>query len=179
VQYRRLYVLVEGNDDERLIERIIKPELEKRYHSVQLYRYAVQPPKKIENFLKSIVSMKADYMILTDINHSPCVTQRKNLLKTKKIKSRLVEDDKIIVVIKEIESWYLAGLERETLKKLGISYSEKRTDSLTKERFDRLISDKYVSRIDFMQEILENFQVETAKQKNKSFNYFITKSNIC
>jgi hypothetical protein len=166
---------VEGNDDERFIERIIKPELEKRYHSVQLYRYATQPPKKIENFIKSIVSMKADYIILTDMNHSPCVTQRKNLLKTKKIKSRLVEDDKIIIVIKEIESWYLAGLDRGTLKKLGISYSEKRTDSLTKERFDGLMSDKYVSRIDFMQEIPENFQVETAKQKNKSFNYFIQK----
>lgn len=178
MQYRRLYILVEGNDDERFIERIIKPGLEKRFHSVQLYRYAAQPPKKIENFLKSIVSMKADYMILTDIDHSPCVTQRKNLLKTKKIKSRLVEDDNIFVVIKEIESWYLAGLDREILKKLGISYSEKRTDSLTKERFDRLISDKYVSRIDFMQEILENFQVETAKQKNKSFNYFINKKNL-
>ncbi len=119
--------------------------------------------------------MKADYIILTDINHSPCVTQRKNLLKTKKIKSRLVEDDNIFVVIKEIESWYLAGLDKETHKKLGISYSEKRTDSLTKERFDGLMSNKYVSRIDFMQEILENFQLETAKQKNKSFNYFSKK----
>ena len=105
------------------------------------------------------------------------MTQRKNLLKTKKIKSRLIEDDNIFVVIKEIESWYLAGLDKETLKKLGISYSEKRTDLLTKERFDQLMSNKYVSRIDFMQEILENFQVETAKQKNKSFNYFFKKGS--
>jgi hypothetical protein len=175
VEYRRLYILVEGNDDERFIERIIKPGLGKRYHSVQLYRYAEQTPQKIDNFIKSIVAMKAHYMILTDIDHSPCVTHRKKLLKTKKIKNRLVGDDRIIVVIKEIESWYLAGLDQAALKKLGISYRDKGTNTLTKEQFDRLISAKYISRIDFMQEILENFRMETAKQNNKSFSYFISK----
>ncbi|NIM16884.1 MAG: DUF4276 family protein [Candidatus Aminicenantes bacterium] len=175
MEYRRLYILVEGNDDERFVERIIKPEFEKKYHSVQVYRYAAQTPQKIENFIKSIIAMKANYMILTDIDHSPCVTHRKKLLKAKKIKNRLVGDDKIIVVIKEIESWYLAGLDQAALKKLGISYHDKGTDTLTKEQFDRLISAKYVSRIDFMQEILENFRLETAKQNNKSFKYFIRK----
>jgi hypothetical protein len=56
-----------------------------------------------------------------------------------------------------------------------ILYRDKGTDTLTKEKFDRLISAKYVSRIDFMQEILENFRMETAKQNNKSFRYFIRK----
>lgn len=81
-------------------------------------------------------------------------------------------------MIKEIESWYLAGLDEAALKELGISYPDKDTDTLNKEQFDRLIPVKYVSRIDFMQEILKNFQLETARQKNKSFYYFINKYSI-
>ncbi len=175
MEYRRLYILVEGTDDERFIERIIKPLLEKKYHSVQLFRYAAQTPQKIENFLKSIISMKAHYVILTDIDHSPCLTHRKTLLKTKKIKIQWVGEEKIIVVIKEIEIWYLAGLDQGALKRLRISFRGKGTDSITKEQFDRLMSDKYVSRIDFMQEILENFRIEIAVRNNRSFNYFISK----
>ena len=122
--------------------------------------------------------MKADYMIITDLNQSPCVTHRKDVLTTKKIKSKLVRDDRLIIVIKEIESWYLAGLDEAALKELGISYPDKDTDTLNKEQFDRLIPGKYVSRIDFMKDILKNFQLETARQKNKSFYYFINKYSI-
>jgi hypothetical protein len=175
VDYKRLFVLLEGNDDERFFKKIIKPEFDKRYDSVQFYLYAAQSPKKIENFIKSIIAMKANYIIVTDINKSPCVTHRKGILIERKIKNRRVTNENIMVVIKEIESWYLAGLPPTNLQKLKINYREKNTDSLTKEKFDRLIPGKFISRIDFMQEILKYFQIETAKQNNKSFHYFMEK----
>lgn len=78
------------------------------------------------------------------------------------------------MVIKKIESWYLAGLDDSPCKQLGIpSYTN--TEDITKEQFNRLMSKKFDSRIDFMQEILKYFQVEIAKQKNKSFNYLLEK----
>jgi hypothetical protein len=81
-----------------------------------------------------------------------------------------------MVVIKEIESWYIAGLRDIESKKFGIQ-TFSTTDSLTKENFSNLIPKRYDSRLDFMIEILKNFSAETAKQKNKSFRYCIEKCN--
>ena len=91
-------------------------------------------------------------------------------------KLRAVDEDRIIVVIKEIESWYCAGLRDEDLKKFKI-YSSKTTDTITKDQFNKLIPKVFTSRIDFMLETLKWFSIEIAKQKNKSFSYFIEKHN--
>ncbi len=171
---RILYIFVEGNDDERFFREILLPRFQKNYVSIKIIRYA-QKPKKFEyikNFIKSIQSMKADYIYVTDINSSPCVTDKKN-----KISEKLnnIESNKILVVIKEIESWYLAGLDRNSTKKLGIKKVYPTTDTLTKEQFNSLIPKKFDSRIDFMMEILQNFSLETAQQKNKSLKYCVEK----
>ena len=84
------------------------------------------------------------------------------------------DKDKIIVVIKEIESWYLAGLDNEVCRQLKINNFAD-TDNVTKEKFNALIPKKFTSRIDFMLEILKNFSIEIAKQKNNSFRYFVEK----
>ncbi|MFC2155042.1 hypothetical protein ACFLRB_00940 [Acidobacteriota bacterium] len=174
--YNRLFILVEGNDDERFFERIIKPEFQKIYDHVQLYKYASQSSKKIENFVNVINSMNADYIVAADINHSPCVTQKKGTLISKKIRN--VEKDKLIVVIKEIESWYMAGLEEKSKEKIGIKHGESSTNDLSKEYFNRLMPKKYISRIEFMQEILKYFKKKTAVKNNKSFAYFLEKYGL-
>ena len=45
-----------------------------------------------------------------------------------------IDKDKIIVVIKEIESWYLAGLDNKACKQLKIK-NFANTDNITKEKF--------------------------------------------
>lgn len=89
---------------------------------------------------------------------------------------RNIENDKIIVVIKEIESWYLAGLDDEEYKRFEM-HTLSNTDDITKEQFNDLIPKKFDSRIDFLLEILKSFSIEIAKQKNKSFRYFSEKYN--
>ena len=175
MNYKLLHIFLEGNDDERFCISIIKPLLEKKYDSVLFYRYAAKTSKKIVNFIKSIAAMNADFIIMTDIDDSPCITVKKEELKKRKIKYHTLNEDNIIVVIKEIESWYLAGLTAKDLEKLNINSKIKETDNLTKEQFDRLIPSEFVSRIDFMQEVLKHFHLETARRKNKSFNYFFEK----
>jgi hypothetical protein len=69
------------------------------------------------------------------------------------------------VVIKEIESWYYAGLSIESVQNLNVP-SLPFTDDLTKEDFNRLIPKKYDSRIDFMFEILKYFSIDAARKKN-------------
>lgn len=172
MNYSLLFILIEGDDDERFFQRIIKPKLEEKYNTVKLWKYAEKRNEKIDNFLKSIMSMKADYIFIGDINKEPCITSKKQKIQKNKIKN--IDNDRITVIIKEIESWYLAGLSIINSKKLGIPFFDT-TDSIDKEKFNDLIPKKFDSRIDFMLEILKYFSIEMAKQKNKSFSYFFEK----
>lgn len=170
--YKRLWVLLEGNDDERFFERVIKPIFRNMYDSVRPWQYAQKQTKKVNAFLRSIKSMDSDYFFWGDINRLPCVTAKKNSI-TRKYGVR-VDINNVIIVVKEIESWYLAGLDDKARKELGISTFHN-TDNITKEKFTELMPRKFDSRIDFMVEILKKFSVNTAKQKNKSFGYFISR----
>jgi hypothetical protein len=135
-----LFIFVEGSDDLRFFEGIVKPRFEEEY----------------------------DWA--ADMDDSPCITERK-----KRICSRYqaVTLRSIIVVIQEIECWYLSGLDERSCKKLGMKVLG-RTDALTKEEFLDLKPKRYDSRIDWMRDILQEFSIETAVEKNRSIKYFFT-----
>ena len=166
-----LFVLVEGDDDERFFESVIKPLLEGIYISVRLWKYAQQNTKKIDSLLTSVKAMGGECIFMADINTAPCVTAKKERIRAQ---LRNVTEDRIVVVIKEIESWYVAGIDARNSQKLGIRFWQT-TDEVTKEHFDNSIPKKFDSRIDFMVEILKCFSIETAKRKNRSFSYFLQK----
>ncbi|SIQ39990.1 hypothetical protein [Halanaerobium kushneri] len=169
--YKQLYILVEGNDDERFFREIIMPLFENDYDNIAIWQYAQQKYKKIKKFIKSINSMEADYFLVGDLDENSCVTEKKE-----KILEAFgnVSLKKIIVVIKEIESWYLAGLDQKTSSNIGIHNFED-TNDLFKEDFNELLETKYDSRIDFMQEIIKVFSIKVALEKNNSFRYFFNK----
>jgi len=169
--YRRLFIWVEGEDDKRFFQSILEPKLWEKYDLVETRCYATLKKGKIDNFLKSIKAMEADYIYVTDINSFPCITAKKQETQSK---LRNIEGDKIIVVIKQIKSWYLAGLGNKEAERFKIPIFSV-TDTITKERFNELIPKEFGSRIDFMLEILKIFSIELATQKNRSFGYFIQK----
>ena len=169
MSYRRLFVLVEGNDDERFFLTILKRRFEQKYDWVSVWRYAQQKASKVVAFLRSVRAMAADYIYLVDINRAPCVTGRKKHVKRR---CRNIDDDRICVVIAEVESWYLAGLDAASCRRLGIPHHEA-TETITKERFDSMVPAAFDSRVDFMVELLKSFSVEAAKRHNKSFRYFV------
>jgi len=169
--YKLLFIFVEGDDDERFFNKILYPKLQEKYDIVKIIKYATMKKEKVDNFIKSINAMGADYIYLTDINSSPCITAKKEEIQKKHPN---IDKDKIIVVIKEIESWYLAGLDNKVCRQLKIK-NFANTNNVTKEDFNSLIPKKFTSRIDFMSEILKNFSIEIAKQKNKSFRCFVEK----
>ena len=170
--YKRVDVFLEGPDDTRLFEAILRPILEDKYDYVQTWQYAGEKREKTKNYLRAIKAMKADCIFLRDINASPCVSEKKKAIL--KIYPKVIEPSNVFIVILEIESWYVAGLDSSNCKELGIRFSA-RTDHIDKEHFNRLIPKKFDSRIDFMLEVIKRFNIETAKRKNKSFGYFISK----
>jgi hypothetical protein len=115
--------------------------------------------------------MKADYIFLRDMDMAACVTLQKE--RTQEIYTEL-DGNRLIIVRTEIESWYLAGLDESKQNKLKIPIYN-HTDNVTKEQLDSLKPKPFVSRIDFMIEILKHYSVDTAQNQNTSFNYFFSK----
>jgi hypothetical protein len=166
---RRLFIFVEGSDDVRFFETIIKPRFEHAFDSVELITFACTKSVKVDRFIRGINAMHHSYIIVTDIDLESSVHAKKNV-----ILSRFNEADyqNIMVIIQEIESWYLAGIDDGGAKALGI-HAPARTDFVTKEHFLRLIPHFYPSKIAFMIQVLKHFSLSTAVEKNKSFRFFI------
>jgi len=170
----RIFILVEGEDDVRFFGRIIKPLLIKRYDAVEIIPYASIKRTKVDNFLKSIRLMNNDYIFVADIDCEQSVRDKKQVLYSH---FSHIDGGSIMVVIKEIESWYYAGLSPESVLDLDVP-ALSLTDDLTKEDFNRLIPRKYDSRIDFMFEILKYFSIDTARKKNHSFRFFVERYHL-
>jgi len=172
-----IYVFLEGDKDVRFFSAVIKPILEKRYAVVRPWRYAQRSRDDVMRALKSVKDGKADYLFLKDIDTCPCITARKEEL-TGTYKKR-IDSSWVIVVVKEIEGWYLAGLDDNSRQDFGISPNRHRhTNDLTKEQFESLLPARYDSIVEFMDEILRRFQIETAKGKNRSFGYLMDKLEV-
>jgi hypothetical protein len=167
--FNELYFLIEGNRDERFFQRIVEPILKDRYDYIGYYQYAQRPKRKIRQFIRSIVSKHADFFCMTDINTSPCVTAKKQHIKEHKFGT--VDDFRILVVKKEIESWYLAGLDEECCRRLRLPIHYE-TENISKEQFEELLSgSKLGCTINCIIEILKNYNISTAISKNRSFEY--------
>lgn len=169
--FTQLFVLVEGPDDERFVKAILEPRLISHYDWVRYYQFSKKPKRTVKNLLSSLGRMdSADYLYFRDINRAPCVSARKD--KVDREYGPLIDRNRIIIVVAEIESWYLAGLDDVACRKLRLD-TFARTDDVPKERFNDLKPREFESRIDFMIEVLKRFSADTARLKNRSFDYLM------
>jgi len=169
-----LYILVEGNDDERFMNRIVIPELKCERNSVQIFKYRNHRNKKVTSLVKSITRMGDKYIFIGDYNKCVCYSQVKLRIKRK---YKIIDEKLSFVAKMEIESWYCAGLSDAEQNKYKIR--KRNTENINKEEFNRCVSRAgYDSRIQYMSDLLENYKIEVAKKKNNSFKYFIDKIGI-
>ena len=171
---KRLYILVEGEDDVRFFGRVMKPLFIPNYDSVEILPYASIKRVKVSSFIKSVGQMKNDYILVADIDQERSVRDKKQLLYHWYPD---VSGSNIVVVVMEIESWYYAGLPENALQRFGLP-SLASTDDLTKEGFNALIPPSFDSRIDFMFEILKSFSPATAVRHNQSFRFFFDRYHL-
>jgi hypothetical protein len=169
--YRQMWIFVEGKRDREFADRVLRPLLERQYDHVDTWVYAQEPHDRTVEFLRSLRSMKADYLFLADIDDSPCVTAKKEALATRY--HGAIEAANAIVVAREIESWYLAGVDDAACRELAIA-SPSSTDDMTKEQFIRLVPRRFNdSAVDFMAELLRGFRIDLARGRNRSFCYLM------
>ncbi len=172
--YRRLFIWIEGTDDERFFNTIVVPRLASRYDNITVQRYAGMKNEGITKFLTSIAAMGGDYIFVADIDTAPCVTQKKAALQST---FNRLDAGRIIIVKTEIESWYHAGLDATAARLLG-TRSERDTQALTKEQFRSLQPTHYRSGIVYMTEVLDAFDFDAAQRQNASFAYFVGKYGL-
>lgn len=166
-----LFVFLEGRDDERFFELILKPELLKKYNYVKPYQYAQKPGSQIKKFIE-IIQKDHDYIFLSDLNSHICYTKKKDYIMSHRAPN--IDPAKIAVVKVEIESWYQAGLSKASARALNIVFREN-TELVTKELLLGMMQRRFVSKNDFLVEILKKFSLNMAKKHNKSFRYFCNK----
>ena len=165
--YRRLWLLVEGADDSRFCTEVLTRLFRSRYDHIEIWEYSQQKPSKLSGLLQTISYMNDDYLLIRDMDDRPCVTATKEA-----IASRIsgLSWDRVVVVPREIEAWYLAGLDEAACGELGLDRVAD-VDSVTKEQFDQLVGGKRQHQ-PTMDEILKRYNIEVARRRSPSFRYF-------
>ena len=168
----KLFLFLEGTDDVRFFTHILFPLFRHKYSNrIKPVKYAEMKPSSRERMITAIKKSGADFVYVQDLHSSKCVTasRQKIMLELNEV----ISEDDIAVVIKEIECWYLCGLNQNCCRKLTGKVLED-THTFTKNRFNRLIP-RGMPRSEFMLKILEKYDVKTGKINNASFKYFIEK----
>jgi len=170
-----MHVMVEGRDDREFFAVGIEPILRERYDHVQIWEYAGATIERRIDYIRSIRAMNADYLFVTDINASPCIAARKeHLVGSHK---NVVDPGRTIIVKREIEGWYIAGMDDQTCQGLGIT-SLSHTEDVTKEQFRSLLPRRFRGPVDFMTAILKGYRIDLARGKNRSFGYLMDKLEV-
>lgn len=172
MSYRRLFLFVEGDDDERFFRSVVAPLLHNAYDNIQFVKVGWLKKEKVRAFLRSIEAMKADYILVHDLDWLPCASAaRDRILKI----HPQVNPDRIQIVKAEIESWYCAGIPADhPWSSLPIGRCPE-TSVVTKEAFEAAVSREGPSRLFAMLSLLESFDREAAAQRNESFRRFLRK----
>ena len=166
-EYRRLWLIVEGTDDRRFCNEVLLPVFQQTFDHVAIWQYSQQKLTKVASLIHSIEAMNADYLMFGDIDERPCVTSAKEDMTAQ---LPVLSWDRVVVVRREIEAWYLAGLDEAACRDLRLDQVAD-IDAVTKERFDRLVGGK-ANHTDAMVNILKRYDVEVARRRSPSFRYF-------
>lgn len=173
MEYRQLFLFVEGDDDARFLQAVAIPWLRNRYNHIQIVRYATLKKQKLEGFVRSARSMGADYLIFGDLDRHPCATSAKESLCQR---CSPAEAARIQIVKTEIESWYSAGIPEGDPDWGALPIARMPdTETVTKESFLRAVSTSGSPLLPSLLALLERFDRKRAASRNASFRYFLRK----
>lgn len=172
-----LRILLEGNDDQRFIDNIIRPHILKIKPSMILtIQYAEDTKINVDKIIQQLDAKNHKYILLGDYDSSDkCITLKKEELINK---FNHLNNDVIFIVKDEIESWFLSGMntDLDIFNEFNVPDD---TEGITKEMFNEMMNNSHFdSRIDLMKEISKSYDFDLAAQRNNSFKYFIEKLEI-
>ncbi|KAF5073226.1 hypothetical protein DSECCO2_193480 [anaerobic digester metagenome] len=165
----RINIFVEGSDDVRFFQHTLVPVLRTHYDEIRLIPYASLRRVVVDRLIRGIERMGGEYVIVADIDAEPSVRSKKGVILRR---YQRAEPGAIAVVVMEIESWYVAGADDDFLLGCGVTPFGA-TDRLTKEEFNTLIPRRYISRVEFMLDLLEQYSLDRGADRNQSLGFFL------
>ncbi len=180
---REIYIFVEGVDDKRFFERIVRPQIlkHKKYEKFRTHQWRRKKEDSVNNLIIKFLEKECRVVFVRDYDkiskgkehiNSNISRLKEETMQKYKIKSK----DDIFIVRYEIESWYLAGAKKNFLKKYDINPIDN-TININKKEFYNL-KPRGMTKTEFLIEIIENFDVKRAKKKNSSFEYFLERMGL-
>lgn len=165
--YKELVVFVEGHYDKYFFRKIIQPSLMEFYNDIKIKEYANDQNIKVNSFLKSINQSEGiDYIFIADMDKCSDYSLKKQELKRK---FKDIDGNSIYLVMKEIEGWYLSGLDKKAL--LTLKFKPRQDcNNIIKESFDSSIP-RNKDKSDFLNEVTNVFKIPVAKKQSPSFGY--------
>lgn len=88
MSYKQLYIFVEGSDDERYIDKVIRPILLSNYSNIKVIKYATLLKVTVERFINTYRNQdSSDYLFFCDMDargdKSYCISKRKEKVQNK------------------------------------------------------------------------------------------------
>jgi hypothetical protein len=163
-----LFILVEGDNDERFVRVGVCPFMRKKYDQIVVWKWAEEKDRIVNEFIQVINNMGADYLFITDLDACACATEAKANVQGK---YPALAPESIVVATCEVESWYLAGLSKASAAAVGLPESAGigSTEAVTKEQFLRIRPPRYAAETAYRVEVLNHFQRASASRRNASF----------
>ena len=167
-----IYVFLEGQDDVEFYEAIFSRQIKRKGILDHKIPYSNKPVRDVNRLLKAVKTWeKCEYIFFADFNSSECYQMKKARLMGSYPN---LESGNIIIVKREIESWYLAGVSDRIAKDMGL-FGIEDTSEITKKEFRRRLKGQkeYVIK----GEILAAYNTHVAKKRNASFLYACNRIN--
>jgi hypothetical protein len=108
---KSLLILIEGKGDKPFFDEVIKPLLERKYHQVYIKRYSELGKTGINTVINESKKKGNDYIFITDMDKIQCISGKKQDIMTDF--NSINDKSRIMIVIRKIECWYIAGLSDE------------------------------------------------------------------
>lgn len=174
---KNLFVFVEGKEDIMFVKNVLYNLFIK--HSINIIPIPYQKTRnhEVKNHIKASEASNHDYVLLSDLDSHKyeCITSRKNQ-RINELDGEITPD-KIMIVVEELESWCLAGID-ESIGEYADFIVPENTDNITKEDFDEILSNTSFNKNKIFNYLSFNFNVDLAVKRNKSFKYFLEKYDI-
>lgn len=169
-----LYLLVEGPDDQRFFQsEIIDRTIKQLYRTVHVITWTNEPRDDLVNLVSGIIRNEGHYIFLLDKDSAFVCLEAVRQYALQRCPN--INSSRILIVIREIESWYLAGIDSSLATRFDLSIPADTSD-LAKSRLEQVARTlKFASPADFMVEILKTFSITNARGRNASFDRLLNR----
>jgi hypothetical protein len=168
--YRQCFFLVEGFTDQIFVEKVILPALAGKYDHIEQPRTYQGDRPKDRRWLFHSWSRRGDLYVLADLRTSPCISAAKE--RAKRGFDNAQVEGRTIIVVPEIEAWYVGAMTAQFCQQheIAISTDISPMDTAAFENLRQRAN--FSSGLDFMKEILKQYDLVLARGRNPSLDYF-------